>query len=69
MANDKGYLTFDEAVASLKSKFTSANSINVERATILRKEWEALLPILNEANSAPKEIYLNEHEVLERGHF
>lgn len=32
-----------EAWEHLKQKFTSGNSIQVERATILRKEYEAIL--------------------------
>lgn len=41
MTND--IMTFEEAIESLTLKFTSGNDIEVERATILRKEWKAIL--------------------------
>lgn len=47
-------MTFEEAVESLRLKFQSGNPIEVERATILRKEWEALLPVIVEAYMAFK---------------
>jgi len=31
-----------DAVESMRKKFSSANSIAVERATITREEWEAI---------------------------
>jgi len=40
-------LTSKEAIDSLTLKFTSENSVDVERATILRKEWDAIKPILD----------------------
>jgi len=36
-----------EAVESLRLKFTSANDIPVQRATITRKGWESILAILS----------------------
>jgi hypothetical protein len=35
-----------EAIDSLTLKFTSGNSVDVERATILRKEWDVIYPTL-----------------------
>ena len=39
-------MTFKEAVENLKLKFTSGNDIEIERATILRKEWDVIYPVL-----------------------
>lgn len=36
-------MKFEQAMKRLTEKFTSANSIPVERATITREEWEAIL--------------------------
>lgn len=36
-------MTLDEALESLKLKFTSGNEIEVERATITREEYEAIM--------------------------
>ena len=35
-------MKFDEALKNMNSKFTSGNNVPVERATIVRDEWEAL---------------------------
>lgn len=37
----------EEALAALALKFSSGNNITVERATILREEYEALLNFVN----------------------
>lgn len=63
MANDKEYLTFEEAVESLHLKFQSGNSIEVERATITRKEWDALLPILTPYINAKKSDIVLPHTI------
>ena len=39
-------MDFEEALKNLKLKFTSGNEFEVERATILRKEWDVIYPIL-----------------------
>ena len=39
-------MTLKEAVENLKLKFTSGNDIEIERATILRKEWDIIYPVL-----------------------
>jgi hypothetical protein len=41
-------ILIDEAYESLKSKFTNGNEIDVEKATILRTEWDALKPLIEE---------------------
>lgn len=41
-------MTPKEALQSLELKFTSGNSIPVERTVITREEYEALLSILEE---------------------
>jgi len=40
-------MTYEDAVKSLISKFSSGNDIDVERTTILRTEWESILPFLD----------------------
>lgn len=35
-------MTFKEAFKNLTLKFTSSNDIEIERATILRTEWDAI---------------------------
>jgi hypothetical protein len=42
-------MTLKEALESLKLKFTSGNEIEVERATITREEFNAILKALNGA--------------------
>ena len=39
-------MDFKDALDSLTLKFTSGNAIEVERAVILRTEWDAILPAL-----------------------
>ena len=39
-------MELSEALESVKSKFQSGNSIKVERAVILRTEWNAILKAL-----------------------
>lgn len=39
-------MTPDVAYKNMEQKFTSANSIPVERAVILREEWEAIKRLL-----------------------
>jgi hypothetical protein len=41
-------MNFNKALETLESKFTSGNSISVERATITRAEWDAIYPILKD---------------------
>jgi hypothetical protein len=36
-------MTFDDVVTEMAARFTSANAIPVERATIKRGEWETVL--------------------------
>jgi hypothetical protein len=36
----------DDAMASLRNKFTSGNEVQVERTTILREEWEAIRDLI-----------------------
>ena len=58
-------MEFNEAFENLKSKFTSGNSIDVERTTILHKEWDALLTVLLPLLDKPKcdacELYYFEY--------
>ena len=35
-------MDYDDAMTSLRNKFTSGNEVQVERVTILREEWEAI---------------------------
>lgn len=49
-------MEFKEALESLKLKFTSGNKIKVDRATILRTEWEALLPVLNNTVNSKEKL-------------
>lgn len=50
--NEKDNLTFEEAINSLSLKFQSGNTIDVERTTVTRKEWDAIWPVIGE-------VYLN----------
>jgi|GEM_PF-4220252 len=40
-------IEIQKAIESLKLKFTSANNIQIERATILRSEYEAIIKFYN----------------------
>ena len=41
-------MELSEAVESLRLKFTSGNIHPVTRATILREEWESIIPIIED---------------------
>jgi hypothetical protein len=50
-------MKFEEALENLSLKFSSSNDIPIERATILRKEWDA---IKNEIDKLIHTAYLYE---------
>ena len=41
-----------EAIENMKLKFTSGNEIQVDRAYILREEYEAILPLLERSDNS-----------------
>ena len=43
-------MDFREAYRRLTEKFTSGNEVDVERTTLKREEWEAILPALQGYN-------------------
>jgi hypothetical protein len=46
-----------EALDSLKLKFSSGNDVEVERATITREEYEAILQFVFEGMASKKELH------------
>ena len=43
------------AIQNLKEKFTSGNNLQVQRATILREEWEAIYSYTKEQPAIPQQ--------------
>lgn len=63
-------MDFNEAYEKLESKFTSGNSIPVERNTITREEWDAIkeqIEFYRKTINDLKELYRNFLDIHKKG--